>query len=453
MGVKNYAGQSGWKVVEEERVKNPKQAKRRARRATKRRRRKKRGLAQLVTRWFVAAVLLAAVYCVLVFSNIPFIEKWRTIYIETAMGTMNHQWLATRFLPQTVIDDVMKGRMAIELQQEEYNSAWGAEETAFPSHADAVGSWKTVKKHFSEQYPEIDQASLKKYLEKHKNKKLLDKDGCLLIDRAAYDEEKTGIKTIYGDDVCAIDTHNGIVIVSLDGDGYAGRMAIVKNSEQVRLATAPNLGSAGSYLDRICEKNDAVLGINASGFSDPEGTGNGGEAFGMILSKEKLYRKSLDTTMKVIGLDKKNHLEISNTLPDGARDAMQFSPALVVNGEQLISGSSGWGLQPRSVIGQTKDGEMLLAIVDGRQPGLFCRHHAWRFGGHSVSVRRVSGVQFGRRFVCGHVLSRPHYHAFLCGKFRARTAYSGRLDCHRAENLRDAKTPASAGVFCCVQAE
>ena len=79
MGVKNYAGQSGWKVVEEERVKNPKQAKRRARRATKRRRRKKRGLAQLVTRWFVAAVLLAAVYCVLVFSNIPFIEKWRTI--------------------------------------------------------------------------------------------------------------------------------------------------------------------------------------------------------------------------------------------------------------------------------------------------------------------------------------------------------------------------------------
>ena len=89
----------------------------------------------------------------------------------------------------------------------------------------------------------------------------------------------------------------------------------------------------------------------------------------MILSKEKLYRKSLDTTMKVIGLDKKNHLEISNTLPDGARDAMQFSPALVVNGEQLISGSSGWGLQPRSVIGQTKDGEMLLAIVDGRQPG------------------------------------------------------------------------------------
>lgn len=368
MGGKNDAGQSGWKVVEEERVKNPKRAKRKARHASRRRRRKKRSLAQILTRWFVAAVLLAAVYCVLVFSNIPLIEKWRTIYIETAMGTMNHQWLATRFLPQTVIDDVMKGRMAIELQQEEYNSSWGQEEKAFPSHASAIGPWKTVKQHFAEQYPEIDQTSLKKYLEKHKQKKLLDSDGCLLIDRADYDDDETGIKTIYGDDVCAIDTHNGIVIVSLTGDGYSGRMAIVKDSGQVQLATAPNLGSSGSYLDRICERNDAVLGINASGFSDPEGAGNGGEAFGMILSDGELYRKSLDTTMKVISLDQENHLEISNTLPKKARDAMQFSPALVVNGEQLISGSSGWGLQPRSVIGQTKKGEMLLAIVDGRQP-------------------------------------------------------------------------------------
>ena len=148
MGGKNDAGQSGWKVVEEERVKNPKQAKRKAKHANKRRRRKKRSLAQTLTRWFIAAVLLAGVYCMLVFSNIPLIEKWRTIYIETAMGTMNHQWLATRFLPQSVIDDVMKGRMAVELQQGEYNSSWGKEEQAFPSHANAIGPWKQVKKYF-----------------------------------------------------------------------------------------------------------------------------------------------------------------------------------------------------------------------------------------------------------------------------------------------------------------
>ncbi len=368
MSGKRDAGKSGWKVVEEERVDNPKRAKREAKYASKRRSRKKRSVAQRITRWFIAAVLLAAVYCVLVFSNIPLIERWRTIYIETAMGTMNHQWLATRFLPQSVIDDVMKGRVVVEVQQEEYNSSWGKEEEQFPSKANAIGAWEKVKTHFAKAYPEIDQDSLTAYLEKHKGENLLDTDGCLLIDRADYNKDETGIKTIYGDDVCAIDTHNGIVIVSLTGDGYSGRMAIVKDSGQVQLATAPNLGTSGSYLDKICERNDAVLGINASGFSDPDGTGNGGEAFGMILSNRETYRKSLDTTMKVISLDEEDHLKISNTLPDKARDAMQFSPALVVNGEQLISGSSGWGLQPRSVIAQTKDGDMLLAIVDGRQP-------------------------------------------------------------------------------------
>lgn len=368
MSGKRDAGKSGWKVVEEERVDNPKRAKREAKYASKRRSRKKRSVAQRITRWFIAAVLLAAVYCVLVFSNIPLIERWRTIYIETAMGTMNHQWLATRFLPQSVIDDVMKGRVVVEVQQEEYNSSWGKEEEEFSSKANAIGKWETVKTHFAKMYPEIDQDSLTAYLEKHKGENLLDADGCLLIDRADYNKDETGIKTIYGDDVCAIDTHNGIVIVSLTGDGYSGRMAIVKDSGQVQLATAPNLGTSGSYLDKICERNDAVLGINASGFSDPDGTGNGGEAFGMILSNRETYRKSLDTTMKVISLDEEDHLTISNTLPDKARDAMQFSPALVVNGEQLISGSSGWGLQPRSVIAQTKNGDMLLAIVDGRQP-------------------------------------------------------------------------------------
>ena len=41
----------------------------------------------------------------------------------------------------------------------------------------------------------------------------------------------------------------------------------------------------------------------------------------------------------------------------------------VKKGDLLISGSSGWGLQPRTVIGQTRDGQLMLSVVDGRQPG------------------------------------------------------------------------------------
>ena len=34
-----------------------------------------------------------------------------------------------------------------------------------------------------------------------------------------------------------------------------------------------------------------------------------------------------------------------------------------------MQGSYGWGMQPRSALGQTKDGEVLLLVVDGRQMG------------------------------------------------------------------------------------
>ena len=89
----------------------------------------------------------------------------------------------------------------------------------------------------------------------------------------------------------------------------------------------------------------------------------------MILSDGTARRPDLDTTMKIISMDTANRLNVTNTLPANARDAMQFSPALVINGRQLISGSSGWGLQPRSVIGQTAEGQILMAVIDGRQPG------------------------------------------------------------------------------------
>ena len=358
---------SGWVVLEEESVEDPQKAKKQLKQARKARKKQKRTRHGL-RNGMIAAVSLVIVYCILVFSHIPFIEKWRTIYIETAMGTMNHQWLATLFLPQSVIDDVMNGRLVLELQQEDDNSTWQAE-ADFDDPQDAIDTWSDIQDQFSEAYAEIDQQSFAAFMKKHRKDEVLDEEGYLLIDAADYDEKDTGITTIYGDPVCAIDTRNGIVIVTLRGDGYSGRMAIVKNPGQVKLAVSRTLGSSGSYLKDMCRQNNAILGINASGFSDPEGSGNGGEAFGMIMTDGTACRPDLDTTMKIISIDTANRLNVTNTLPAGARDAMQFSPALIINGRQLISGSSGWGLQPRSVIGQTAEGQILMAVIDGRQPG------------------------------------------------------------------------------------
>lgn len=356
-------GKSSWVVLEEETAEQEKTEKQTGKTRKTRKKRKKHRLRNMG----IAAGSMAVLYCILAFSHIPFIEKWRTIYIETAMGTMNHQWLATLFLPQSVIDDVMNGRLVLELQQEDDNSTWQTAE--FDDPKDAMDTWANMQNQFSRLYAEIDRKSFAAFMKQHRKEDVLDEDGYLLIDAADYDAEDTGIVTIYGDPVCAIDTRNGIIIVALRGDGYSGRMAIIKNPEQVKLAASKTLGSSGSYLKDICRKNNAVLGINASGFSDPEGSGNGGDAYGMILCDGTAHRPDLDTTMKIISMNTTNRLNITNALPADARDAMQFSPALVIDGKQLISGSSGWGLQPRSVIGQTEKGQVLMAVVDGRQPG------------------------------------------------------------------------------------
>ena len=48
--------------------------------------------------------------------------------------------------------------------------------------------------------------------------------------------------------------------------------------------------------------------------------------------------------------------------------AVSFAPFLVVNGEGLVTnGTGGWGIAPRTAIGQRETGEMLLLVIDGRQ--------------------------------------------------------------------------------------
>jgi exopolysaccharide biosynthesis protein len=54
----------------------------------------------------------------------------------------------------------------------------------------------------------------------------------------------------------------------------------------------------------------------------------------------------------------------------GVRDAMQFHPELVVNGQPTItSGTGGWGYDPRTAIGQRRDGTVIFVVLNGRFHG------------------------------------------------------------------------------------
>lgn len=314
----------------------------------------------------MSALLLAGLYCIAVFSNIPFIKKWREIYIETAMGTMTHQWLATAFIPGFVIDEVMEARSGLEDDQSGYETNWSVGSL---SGADRSLKWSKLKKSFFKQYPEIDEDSFNEYLDEHGDECLT--GGYLMIDKAGLDDGGTSIRTVHGDEVLAIDTVNGITIVKVTGSEYVGRLAIIKNPAQVGLALSKNFGKSGSVIADIAESSGAVLATNASGFYDPGGHGNGGTPHGLVIKDgELLWDWVGQGGDKAIGFDRNNQLNIENYQKDNDfRDAVEFKPVLVLDGEKVISGSAGWGMQPRSAIGQTADGQVLLLIVDGRQPG------------------------------------------------------------------------------------
>lgn len=304
--------------------------------------------------------IIIAFYLTFVYSSIPVVAKWRNIYIETAMTTNSHQWLATWFIPKSIIDDVMKKYAAGKDEQKGLSSSW--DDVSEEDFRDS-----DEYKSFFEQYWELESDSFIDYLKQHED---LIKDGYkdLLIEDL---DNKLKLKTTEGDDLLVLDVPNNLIIVGVSGSSYQGKLAIVKNSKQVTLAKATSLGSFGQEINTFCDNNDAILGINASGFVDPDGEGSGAEVKGCIVIDGVDYASHHEEpAWKFFGVKKDEHMYITNYALDIEKDyrwAMEFYPALIIDGESVVDGTYGMGIQPRSTIGQTKTGDMLLLIVDGRQ--------------------------------------------------------------------------------------
>ena len=309
-----------------------------------------------------AAIVFSAIivmYHTFVYSNNSFISKWRTIYIETAMTTNTHQWLATWFIPEKIIAEVMLKYNEGKEAQEDLASTWENVE-------DIVESEEDIE--FFKRYWELKTDSFTNYIKKHPD---LVEDGFdnLLIEDL---DDKLGIKTTEGDDVLVIDIPNNLLIIGVKGSGYKGKMAIVKESEQVIMAKSKALGSFGQEIDSFCSDNDAIVGINASGFVDPKGESFGSQVKGCLVIDSVDYGSHHEEpAWKYFGVKSKDErMYISYFTPGMQEDyrwAMEFSPGLIIDGKSVVDGTYGMGIQPRSTIGQTKDGSMLLLVVDGRQ--------------------------------------------------------------------------------------
>lgn len=315
----------------------------------------------------IAALLLVTIlYPFLLYTDNLFVTKWRTIYIETAMSTMTHQWLATAIIPSSIIEDVMQERTNVVDKQKDIESSWFGKK--METVLEKVEKVDSDEEKFFTLFSEIDRDSFASFAERNPNAVA---EGYTKLKIDWCDKDKaTSIRTTAGDAVRAVDAEKGILIIEVTHDNYNGRLAIIKDASTVRLGTCKNLFSMGQQICDIADRYDATVAMNASGFIDPEGHGNGGTPYGYLKVDGEKLQDAYGGEYKIIGFDNEDRMQIGSTsITKNLRDAVEFGPALIVDGEQLVKSSAGWGLQPRSAIGQTDDKTVLMLVVDGRQPG------------------------------------------------------------------------------------
>lgn len=301
-------------------------------------------------------------YLLLIFGNIPYLTYWRNIYIETAMTTGNHKWLATAFFPKPIIDKVMSKQV---------------------TNSSEISVTKIEPTKYKYNYPETE-----KTVENNPNKEvdinLKNANGLNYPSNAfsnlisssgsGYNDpnsDENYERDIAGNKILIKDEEEGIIISQVKGKTYVGHVVLITDPSRVFVGFTDKKGVTGRNIKDLVEMHDAILGINASGFLDVNWQGNGGQIVGLSYSNGQAWGE-YSAGYSTIALDRNNRLIVGGVKDWDSydiRDGIQFAPALVINGEKKVKGSAGWGLQPRTAVGQRPDGTIIFVLIDGRKPG------------------------------------------------------------------------------------
>ena len=270
----------------------------------KRKHTKKKTLKQkliLLLKIFICLIILMGIFIYLFFKTSLF-QKYKELWVETAMSTMNHQFLATWFLSDEEINEILK---KLEVQNNEN------------SNNDDI----TIQE--------------------------------------PNEEEKEKEKPINLD--------------KITGKNYVGYVLTIPNASQVKLVDARK-SSRGSKLSELVKSKNALGGINAGGFADDGGVGSGNLLSSATIMNKKLLYGNKSTRYSFIGLSSDSKLVLGKytyqeALNHDIESAIDFGPYIIVNGKNQITNANSGGIQPRSAIGQTKDGTFIFVVIDGRQFG------------------------------------------------------------------------------------
>ena len=350
---------------------------------------KLRPLKFLFNTLFTLLTVFSIIYLVAIYSNNEYIVKYRTMYIQTGMSTINHKWLVTSFIPSEMIDEVMLKGYDSALNQHGQGSNWGDVEIApLPSFErnsidaesenpeasaeeisiDTADREPTMEELFFSIFSEIDPSSMKAYVEKHPE---VIKDGWdqININEAGLSDSGTDILTVNGDQILAINAQQGIVLIRIYLSSSRGVLAICKDTSRLSLCPASSLGTIGQTAGRICDANNGILSLTGSAFMD-DGSSNGGQISGLAVCNWTTYGNRLGGVDKRLELRADNKMYIvdsTSSVDSYTRDACEFRPALIIDGKISVDENCGWtSPNPRAVLGQSDKLETMMVVVEGR---------------------------------------------------------------------------------------
>jgi len=298
-------------------------------------------------------VLLLTLY--LLFAYAPFkpFSSLRRLFVETAMTTGDHQYLVN-ILPKSSVDkaytqanyniDVIGGLSNLPTK-EEYTET----ESTDVTEPDVTTGTDTDIPTVPEE-PEI-------------------------VDILGQADLTVGEPDYAGYIVSVNDIEQGLVVSDIEDKGefgiYRGKIMLIDDPSRVYLGTTPYKHQEGLRIKAMMEYHGAIAGINASGFNDPNDSGHGGDVIGLTCSQGEFWGTAVSYYGSVL-ITENDKLVVGNVRDwqnYAIRDGIQFGPVLIADGVAQFSDSAGFGLHPRTAIGQREDGVIVFLIIDGRRIG------------------------------------------------------------------------------------
>lgn len=163
---------------------------------------------------------------------------------------------------------------------------------------------------------------------------------------------------------------NAIHLYTYHGSTFTAYILVVDNPKLVRVAVTKYIGERGETVPQLVQDAGAIAGINGGAFADNNQQGTGAEPLGITIVNGRVVTGANSTSkFPEIGFTSGGEMIAGDySLADLEKlhvtQALSFGPVLVLNGQPVEVPDQ--GLNPRTAIGQTVDGKVIMVVTDGR---------------------------------------------------------------------------------------